>query len=760
VVAVTLGLAAQIPRLSIDTSTNGFMIIDDPARKDYDTFKQKFGSDTITLIMVKADDVFTAPVLETIRRLSDAVERLDHVSRVESLTTVTNIKGEGDSLTTEPLVGASVPRAAAALASIRSDALSNRVLVGNLVSADARATAIVIYTDADPADTAFNDRFTAQVEDLIARETRSGLTIYQIGGPLVDATLGRDILRDMLTFVPLSFAVLFFFLFFFFRTVQGVLAPLATGVISIVWALGAMALFGLPVTILTAVVPALMIVIGSTEDVHMITEYYHLLEEGRDQRTALHTMLQQATLPVLITTATTVVGFGSMVVSNIPVQIHFGYASVLGLTANFIVTLVALPALLAITPIPRRFREPNRAHARGGPGALMGLLPRLAEFDLRYRAPIAGVAGLLMVGALVGWFTLRVNTDVFTLFPESSVIRQRFQDVHRSLTGFGVFYVEVDTGHPDGARSPEVLEKIANLQDFLAGRREIDKTTSVADYVRKMHREMNSGDPAFETIPDSREAIAQYLLLLEGTELAKHLDFNAATASVLVRHHMTGSWEYAALLGRLQAYLAEHFTGSITARSTGEAMLLHNAADYLAINELTSFSLTFVIIGLIHGLFFRSVKVGVLSLIPNVIPVLLVYGIMGLLGIPLNLGTAMIATIAIGVAVDDTVHHVVTFKRQLALHQDRRVAVAATIRIQGPPIVYVSVALAGGFLVFVFSSFVPVIHYGVLSSLVMLIAMVGELVLTPVMMYWAAPLRGLSPATSVGANTAEVRAKP
>jgi predicted RND superfamily exporter protein len=246
---------------------------------------------------------------------------------------------------------------------------------------------------------------------------------------------------------------------------------------------------------------------------------------------------------------------------------------------------------------------------------------------------------------------------------------------------------------------------------------------------------MNGGDPAFETIPQTREQVAQYLLLMEGPELARYVDFNASGASLVVRHHITGTWELSQLLKRLKAHAAAQMPPGASVHFTGRAVLLRNAADALAINELVSLSTTFAVIGAIHSLFFLSFRIGLLSLIPNLVPVLLIYGLMGLLGIPLDLATAMVATLAIGIAVDDTVHHVVTYRRELKTHGDRRVAMLNTLHKQARPILYVSLALAAGFFVFAFSHFAPVIHFGVLSGLVMLIALVGELVLTPIVMY-------------------------
>ena len=733
---ITVFFALQIGRLQIDTSTESFMMEKDPARQFYEQFRQNFGSDTLTIILVKADDVFTAPVLEVIQRLSDTLERRDGVSRVESLTTLRNIKGEGDSITTEPLVPASIPTAQADLERIREDALDHRVLVGNIVSNDSKATAIIIHTDPAPADKRFNKRFSSDVEALIKQESASGLTVYQFGMPLLDATVGEFILQDLLMSVPLSLAVLFLLLFVAFGTLQGVVIPLVTGILSTVWGLGLMALFGLPINILTATIPSLIMVIGSAEDVHMISDYYHRLEGGNTKLVALRTAIQLAALPIVITTATTVFGFASLALSDLTMLIQFGYACAMALVANFVVTVTVLPILLRIWPVPTKFARGELKDA-ARQRVVFGIIDWLGEFNLRYRIQIASVSVLAVAASLVGWYSLRVDTDSLSFFPEDSFIRSRANDLRASLTGFSSFNVVVESGRADGLKDPDLIRKIAGLQEFLMNTGEVDKTVSIADYLRKMHREMNEGNPAFEVVPDTPDQVAQYLLVLEGSELAHYVDFNASTANVVVRHHLAGSSGLTALLNRLDEYVIQNFPQNVTVRYTGKGILIRNAADSMAINELISLSSAFVMIGIVHAMFFKSVWAGFLSLIPNLVPVLLTFGLMGLLGIPLNPGTAMIASIAFGIAVDDTVHHVVTYWRQLREHRDRRIAMFNTMRSQALPIIRISVALAGGYFVLASSNFVPIVQFGILSGLVMLVAMVGELVLTPIVMYSA-----------------------
>jgi hypothetical protein len=734
VVAVLTALAAvHIPKLEMDPSAEGLMVAHDPARVLYEQVKRRFGSDNLTVVVVKADDVFTPTVLGVVKRLTEGLERVDGVTRVESLTTVRNIKGDGDRLDTEPLVGSPVPDDPVTIARIRGDALGNRVFVGNIVSADARATAITVYTDSRPRDGAFNERFTEGVESLIRQISAPGLTVYQIGEILTRVTNQRYLDHDQRTVVPIGAAVLLLILFLAFRTPQGMVIPTVTALLSIVWVLGAMAYLGVPMNLLTSIVPSLLIAIGFTEDVHMLVAYHAALQHGRPKLDAIREMLAESALPLTITSATTVVGFGTLVFTDVTMLVQFGVASSIGLTANFVVTMLVVPLMLRYWPVPRHIRRSSFADG-AGEGPLLRFLDGLGRFNLKHRRAILVAAGLVTAGSVVGWFSLRVDTDFLTLLPKDSVVRQRIADLGLALGGALNFYVVVDTGRPDGVKDPQVLRKIAGLQDFLAGTGKVSKTVSVTDYIRKMHREMNGGDPAFEVIPDNADLIAQYMLLLEGRDFAKFVDFDASGANVVVRHNLTGSNAISALRHAIEDYIGREFPPTLVARPTGEAILTNNAMDFLAVNELQSLVWTFLIIALIHAALFMSLTVGLLSMIPNVIPVLSVYGLMGLMGIPLNISTALVATIAIGIAVDDTVHHMITYNRQLQEHHDQERAMFNTLRAQGPPIIYVSLALVASFLVLVFASLVSSVQFGLLSAFVMATALVGELTLTPVLM--------------------------
>src|SRR5262245_56999654 len=349
-VAVTLLLAAQIPRLQVDVTAEGAMAEGDPDREYYEQFKRAFGRGSQTSVLVRAPDVFTAPVLESVARLTLALQRLDGVTRVESLATVRHLEADGDRLETGPLVPDPVPTDPGELRRVRAAALDDRVFRGVLVSADGRATVITADATAPRNETAFNRRLAAEVEALVARERAAGLQVDSIGTPFTRDVLVGYIWRDQRLLIPVISGLLLVVLVLAMRSLQGVLIPLVNEGVSVVWTLGLMALFGVPFNSLTLAVPSILIAVGFSEDVHMLSRYHHLLEGGQDRRAAIRTMLDQTAVAVLITTSTTIAGFASLAFVDITMLKQFGYAACLGFTADFLVTISALPILLRIVP--------------------------------------------------------------------------------------------------------------------------------------------------------------------------------------------------------------------------------------------------------------------------------------------------------------------------------------------------------------------------------------------------------------------------
>ncbi|HXC52530.1 MAG TPA: MMPL family transporter [Candidatus Limnocylindrales bacterium] len=732
VLVVTALLATGLPGLRTEVTAKDLMAADSPAGRFYEDAKRQFGSDDLTLVLVQADDVFQPKALEAIARLTNESRAIPGVRSVTSLVTVGNIRGTGDSIDTDPLFPPVLPKDPAVLADIRRQALRNPLLAGNLVSEDAKATAVLVYTQNPGTDSKFDPDFAAALERVIASvHQASGLEIWQIGGPFTKATLVEFVQQDQVRLMPLALVLLLVVLWLMFRVSHAVAIPITTGLLSIVWTFGLMGLLGYSITVITALIPVLLICIGFTEDVHIIAEYHQAYAHSRDKRKALLETMETLAVPLLVTTATTVLGFLTLVTSDIRLLKEFGIFAPIGFTANFVISIVLVPALLRIWPIPAKMA----AVADDAPiGRTHALMDWIGRFDLEHGRMVLVIAVLVAVASGVAATQIRVDNDLLSYFHKGSVLRERTEQAHERLAGVTNFSVIVEGGRPDAIKDPALLRTIAALQDHLAKVPGIDKTLSVADFVRTMQREIDGGDEKRFVVPDSSDLIAQYLLMLDGEDLARYVNADYSSASITVRHNITSTWELNRVLADLRDWSVANFPKAVSVTPTGESILINEASDYMVFNMVSDLVSLLIAVALVNAAMFMSIRAGLLSLIPNLVPIAVIFGIMGVFGIPLNVGTCMIAAIAIGIAVDDTVHYMARYSAELDRHHDQEKAMFATLHAEGKSILSTSLALAAGFAILVFSNFVPTAYFGGLSAVTMLLAIVTELTMTPILM--------------------------
>jgi predicted RND superfamily exporter protein len=729
-IALTAAFVTQIPKLTVNVSPRLLMVGDDPAVQFYEETKTRFGRDELTMIVFNAPDVFVSEVLNSIARISDNVRDLPEVVRVESLATVNNIRADGDFVSTGPLVRGADLNKSEDIARIRKDALRNPILVGKIVADDARCTAVLVYSESDSDDLDFSKRFSAEIDELIAGETnRTGLEIYQVGRPYRQAVQGLTLIADQVTIWPYGGLVILLVLIVVFRSPVAVLIPIVARLVTIVWAVGLMAAFGYPISMLSAMIPLLLISVGITEDVHIVSEFRHRIADGSDKREAIAMALETIATPLLVTSFTTGVGFASLSLSRITILHQLGVIAALGFVASFVVTILVVPALLRFAPTPRVSSE----HDDARPGVVLSALLAISSLALRRRRLLFGTTAALFVLSAAGLPRITVDNDIMGFFREGSEIRRRVQDIHENLAGIQIFYIVVDTGEESGALEPDVLERIAGLQTFLAGVDKVDETLTITDFLMTVNREMHGGGQEHLVLPDSASLGAQYLVLLHPGDIDRYIDYNNSAANILVRHNITSTNEISQLIDTIERYADEHM-GSLEVTLTSETILTTRAADELSASMVTGMGFTIVIVALVCALFFMSMRAALLSLVPNLLPIAVVFGVVGWLGIPVSVGIAMVAAIAIGIAVDDTVHYMSRNSLELDRHHDPERAMIATVIAEGRVIAATSFALAGGFLVFTLSSFVPLAYFGLLSAITMVIALACDLTLTPALM--------------------------
>ncbi|RZB30431.1 MAG: uncharacterized protein SRB1_02711 [Desulfobacteraceae bacterium Eth-SRB1] len=727
--AACLFAAFQIPNLQQDPSMEGLMLENDPARLVYEDTRKTFGSDQISIVFVRDRDLFTPEKLEKLEKLVLALEELPGVTTVESLFSVTNFKNEEGILSSNPLID-SIPESVEEARRILEDALQNPLIADNLVSRDGQATSINLFIEPEEDNPEFYRDLAESVARLIEPMKNDFSIIDQIGNPYLRTQISDMMDRDQKSLIPLSVMVLFVALMLTTRSMSGAALPMLTASMSILLTAGFMSIAQIPVNILTIIVPSLIIVIGSTEDVHLLSEYFEGVNLKGSRNLAIAFMISRMGTVVLVTSLTTFLGFLSICINSITILRQFGMAASFGLLVNPVITCLTVPVYLRFFGPVKKRRETSGYYR---------FFDRMADkitylVSARKRTVLLIVLGL---SAVIGAFSInvKIDNDIMGLFKKDSAIVKRINEMNQKLPGAQTFFIRIEGGHEGLFKDPKNLAEIAAIQDFIKEKSKLDLSVSLVDMIKLIHRAMNGRDPASYTpLPPTREKVSQYLLFVEDDALERYVTPDFSELNIMVRHNLNSSYQQKKAIGELKKFIDSNMNPHFKYELTGDSILTLSAADSIAKGQASSISLLLFIIFVIMSVMFLNMKAGFLSLIPNLIPVAVNFGIMGIFSIPLNVGTAMVAVIAIGISVDDTIHFMTRYNTEMHKTKEQEQALRICLKTELQPVFSTSIALALGFAVLAFSNFVAIIHFGILSAIVMLVAFLNDMLITPILL--------------------------
>ncbi|MGB0684169.1 MAG: MMPL family transporter [Magnetovibrionaceae bacterium] len=743
VLALVLSVASAFGalQLTIDASYDSMYNKKDEAYGPYLDTIDVFGSDNITIIYLNDDRLFSEDRLLQIEDLTFALEDIGYVTEVESLFTVLNIRDDNGVLDLNPLMD-STPSSFSEIERVRDNALYSPLIRRNQLSDDGLTTAIIVTVEQREDDPSYNKQVFAQIEGLLAPLRADFDEVFQVGPPRLNVEIETGMFADMTLLTPIATVILVGSILFFLRTPMSAVLPLVTAGLSILWTVGFMGYVGIPVNLLTAILPSLIIVIGSTEDTHMLSSYLdgwgHTPPGQRATRyTAIRYMAVHVGVPVFLTSMTTAIGFLSNGVSDITLIIHFGVSAAFAMVANFVCTILVLPCLLLFMG-PKRFDASQQVSGGGGKEAPNAVTDWIRTFfdtlGTRYPTAIAIFFAALAAAGAVFSTQIKVSNDPLSYFKEDRQIVQDAQKLHDDLAGMQVFYVDVAATPGKNFRDPEEMATIGRLVDHLNAHGAYDKVISIADYLRLVNREMNRGEPSQYKLPQTRALTDQYLLLFQRDDIDLYLSSDATRANIVVRHNISNSWELNQVLSQFRSSVPDLVLPGQEARVTGKNLLINKASEELFVSQVQSLGLLIAIIFIMMSILFTSLLAGLVSLVPNVLPIAILFGVMGLTGISLNPGTAIVAVIAVGIAIDDTIHLLTTYNAECRKDADQVAATSRTVLSEAVPVISTSISLAAGFAILQLSGFHIVAQFGILSAMTMMVAMLTDLLVTPVIM--------------------------
>ncbi len=723
------------PRVRLDASEEPLMLRHDPARAVYAEAIRTFGNDDIYVIAMLTDDVFTEADLGALRRISHAVLKLPGVRRAESLVDIPSYRWDPEKLWLDVSDFIDdIPSEPARLVDLRRRALADPIYPKLVVSRDGSAAAINLSFH-EIGDRAFVDLGLDDAIRAIAQaETAPGREFRFAGRPHVKSRAALIMARDLSLLIPLAVLVAALVVFLTTGSVRGVFSPLLACLTSVLWTFGLLAFAGLSINLITIVLGPILITLGGLYGVHIIARWEQEREHVDNARDAALATLRDVFVPVVLSGVTTSAGFAALAPGGIPGIEELGTFALFGTSVLTLISITGIPAALALLPHRKGASGTTRSGATFGRRLDDGLA-RLAVACCTHATPILIAWGVMTAIGIAALPRIVIDTDYLTYFAESSQVRRDFASVNERLIGPVPLYVEL-IGEIEGTfREPENLRRIEALQREIEALPGVAATISMVDPLRLLNRALERGDPDEERIPDTREEVSDLVFMVPKAELRRFANSNHSEANVIVRTGELGSRAVRTLVGRIEDVVARlELEPGLRVEVTGNAVVLNRSADSLSGNQIASIALaSATIFALVYGVF-RSLRVSLLVMIPNLAPVILFFGLLGLGLAPLSLPTSMIGCVVLGVAVDDTVHVLVSYRRMRERGSSPEDAVLETLRRVGRPVVISSLMLVAGFLTIMISGFATIVEFGYLTALTMAICLCADLIMLPALL--------------------------
>jgi uncharacterized protein len=733
---VILGALFFAPRADIthiDNDLTAWFSRSDPVYQDYERFRTEFGGTRSLIVALQADSserLFSRETLKFIEQVTGDIERIDTVQRVTSISTATVVEAirtrepdETGGLDVRPLLedaDRQVP------ADVRRRALEDDLIRGDLVSEDGTVTGIIVNFDEDRID-AVRAGVIQQIHAIVDPKLPSGVHAFYNGSLEISETYNRVTLDNQRKFMPPIFFFTVGAIFLTFRSARKTaLAMLGIGC-SVLWTLGLYTLLGFSYNVLSSMIMPLIVVLAIADDVHIIQHWEEERRVGGNEA-AFKRTVSHLFAPLLGASATTALGMLSLATSQVVAVKSFGIGSAVGIMVDFVLSIVLMPTLLTLLKPETRI-APHEKY-------LVAPLQKIARISCAHPKRVLAVSAAIAVIAALGMFRLRVDTNHINFFSPQHPLSQSARVIDHKLSGVYSYNIMLE-GPPDSLKTPDALQRLDRLENRLRGFEHVRKVTSVADYVKRINKELNDDRPDAAVIPGDAATIAQELFVFslggEGRhELERVVASDYSRAQISVRLQSMSSDVLLQIVEESERIARETFAGTgIKAIATGSGKLFSILDHYLVVSQLSSFAMAFVTVFGVIFIIFRSFRFGFLTIPTNLLPVVAVLGVMGLLDISLNIATIMLASIALGVVDDDTIHFINRYRREIADGADTDAAIAIATAHEGRASLTTAVINMFGFGVLMMSEYRPSAWFGGLLALTMTVAFLAEVFILP-----------------------------
>jgi predicted RND superfamily exporter protein len=727
---------AGLMRLSMTADYRVFFNKEDPYLIALESFETTYGKmDTILFVVKPADeDVFTAETLAALHDMTAEAWQVPYAIRVDSITNFQYTRAEQDDIIVADLVEDPNDLSAAELEKIRSVALNEPALNGRLVADDAAAAGIVVTLQLPGTDHTEQVPQSVEAARVIAANAMAAYPKLQIGLTglaLMSYAEIEVIRRDLATLVPVMFAVIVVLLLALLRSVMGMAACLVVIVFSVLPATGIFGWLGLQINQASAMAPVVIMTLAIADCVHVLMTAFQAMSEGRSKHEALVESLRINAQPVFLTSLTTVIGFLSLNFSDAQPFRELGNFTALGVLMAWIMAMTALPALMAVLPIaPKRLAIEENAMSMLGDFVVVQRRKLLLGF---------GALALLVVAMIP---TIEIEDRFVEWFDESTTFRQDTDLATQHLVGPYVMEISVPSGQAGGVADVAYLQKLESLHKWLEEQNSVVHVTGLVDVLKRLNRSMHGDDPAWYRLPDSRELAAQFILLYEmslpyGLDLNSQIDIDKSASRLTVTLDDVSSKQLRQIEHDTVAWISASLPPSMQTKPTGIALIFAHISQRNIEGMLWGTAIAFVIISIVITIALKEIRMGLISLVSNCLPVLITFGLWAVFVGEIGIIASVITATTLGLIVDDTVHFLSKYRRAKREHRiNTHDAVRFSFDHVGSALCITTAVLVSGFAVLTLSVFALNVELGVLTAITLVNALVLDLLLLPGLILW------------------------
>ncbi|MFW5981468.1 MAG: efflux RND transporter permease subunit [bacterium] len=703
----------QLPQIEINPNLVDGIPQDMPSKIRMERIEELFGGTEILVLALSDDDILNMKFLEKLKTISNELGEIEEVDTVTSLFTIQDIRGEEESLIIDDIV-TSIPDSEKELEELRKKIKKNELIYGRLITEDFTSAAVIAVLKED-----FEDQKLANNIDALVSNIEGD--IYVAGGPLYRAKMGKYIARDLQKLVPLALFIMLLFLYFSFKRLRGVLLPFAVVIISTVFTFALIPLLGWEFHITTVILPMALIAITNDYGIHIIAHYQEKNQAGIkiSEKELVYNVVSGLRKPIMIAGLTTIVGMLAFLSHILISAQQLGVLAAAGIAFALLSSLMFLPAVLTLLPRTEPLGSARKKDI------LEKLLFGISNFVSRYPVQIVIFSLLIILLISSGIFFLEVDTDQKEYFSPDDKIVKDSNYINDRFGGITTLSIVAE----GDIRSPEVMKDIDEFASFVKEHEHVGEVTTISQIIRKMNTEIHGGGEEYDLIPDSKSLIAQYIMLFSSSGELEHLiDFEYNHALITASISKTAANDLKQVVDYVNENIEKDESPFVLVGGMGD--LFYELVDAIVYGQIISLILAMAVVAVLLMIIFRSIKAGLILITPIILAILALFGMMGYLKIELNLITALLSSIVVGVGVDYIIHFAWRYREERKKSEVIE-TVKMSIRTTGRGITFNALSVIIGFIVLLFSSFPPVQYFGFMLVISIAACLFGALILLP-----------------------------